>query len=68
MKVAYQFAIRGLVGYKLIVYKKISVYREKKALVNILKLFSKYKVKLLQLRQNKARKKLFKKADKTELL
>ena len=63
-----QFAIRGLVDCKLVAYKKLGVYREKKVLVNILKLFSNNKVKLLQLRKNKPRKKFFKKANKTELV
>ena len=63
-----QFAIRGLVACKLVAYKKLGVYREKKVIVNILKLFSNNKVKLLQLRKNKPRKKFFKKANKTELL
>ena len=40
----------------------------KKAIVNILKLFSNNKIKLLQLRKNKPRKQFFKKANKTEML
>ena len=59
---AYQFGIRGLVACKLVARKKIGVYREKKAMyVHILKLFSNNKVKLLQLRKNKPRKKFSKK-------
>ena len=42
--------------------------QRKKAIVNILKLFSNNKVKLLQLRKNKPRKQFFKKANKTEIL